>query len=758
MLGILLWCAQRAPVRFFAITTILATLGVCTPMGLAGQAAPEFSVPGKTVLYGQVHDNKGEPLVGVSLQIEGTYDGITSEIDGSFNFVTDARNEALLIVSMFGFEPVQRPLELVGQDSIFLSIEFGKETLSLGEILVSDVRRLNTTDKARTTQLSRIETLTTAVDGNVQSAFQTMAGVQPQTTSSGLFIRGGRGRESQAFVDGLLVDNFNYSSPSNTAGSARFSPNMFKGTFLSTGGFSAKYGQAISGALILETTDIPNKSSVDFGISPLFGEAGFEKVNKKGDFSFGGTGKYQNLGLFLRLMSNRKEFTTYPVTYEGTANMKWRPAEGTLIKTFASYGDSRLGIYDQNLDEPDQLDHTQLHNRNIFLQSTLSHNLSNRWTLTGGAGWGRRQTDIGGYSSGEDLVPFGQSFDVDEVNDLGQARVNFGYRNKGNTLDIGAEVQHRNDLVETEGIVGKLSDTYGAVFVERAGQVVGRLQGRAGLRVEHSDLLGQTHADPRFNLNYILGDKEQVFANWGIFHQRPETSQLYQTGGLLNFERARHLTLGYNRQGNKRSFRAELYAKEYDELVLFNADQGAVPYNNNGDGYARGIDLFYRDRTLGKGTDMWLTYSYVDAKRRFSNFPITAQPNFVANHVGNVVVKHFFQKQFLNVGATYTVASGRPYYNPNRPISEFNTDRTSTYHNVNFNIAYLPKTKKAFSVIVLTLYNAFNFDQTLGYEYSSTNLDVRRGIGPLTRRYVFLGLFVNIGIDRTDDIINQQLN
>ncbi|MEM9258526.1 MAG: hypothetical protein AAGA62_02700, partial [Bacteroidota bacterium] len=67
-------------------------------------------------------------------------------------------------------------------------------------------------------------------------------------------------------------------------------------------------------------------------------------------------------------------------------------------------------------------------------------------------------------------------------------------------------------------------------------------------------------------------------------------------------------------------------------------------------------------------------------------------------------------------------------------------------------------TKKAFSVIVLTLYNAFNFEQTLSYEYSTTDFNLRRGIGPLTKRYVFLGYFVNFGIDRTDDIINQQLN
>ncbi|MEM9260627.1 MAG: TonB-dependent receptor, partial [Bacteroidota bacterium] len=270
--------------------------------GVMGQAGPEFSAPIKTIIQGKVHDKKGEPLVGVSLQIEGTYDGTVTEVDGSFKFVTQATGDARLIVSMFGFENVERELNIVGVDSISVDINYGQETLSLDEVVVSDVRRLHTTDKARATQLNRVEALTTAVDGNVQSAFQTMAGVQPAGNASGLFIRGGAGRESQAFVDGMLVDEFNYSSPSNTAGSARFSPNMFKGTFLSTGGFSAKYGQAISGALVLETTDIPNKSSADIGISPLFGEIGFERVNRKGDFSYGATGKYQNLGIFLRLM------------------------------------------------------------------------------------------------------------------------------------------------------------------------------------------------------------------------------------------------------------------------------------------------------------------------------------------------------------------------------------------------------------------------------------------------------------------------
>ncbi|MEL7163095.1 MAG: TonB-dependent receptor, partial [Bacteroidota bacterium] len=399
-----------------------------------------------------------------------------------------------------------------------------------------------------------------------------------------------------------------------------------------------------------------------------------------------------------------------------------------------------------------------LRNRNLFWQTTFSHEFSNRWTMTGGAGFGSRMTDIYLHSSDEEFTMVGQQQEVIEENQLSQARVNFNHRHKGETLDLGAEVQSRRDVIAAEGDGGLLQDTYGAAYAERAGQLFGRLQGRAGLRLEHSTLLDQTNVAPRMSLNYLINSKEQLFASWGTYHQRPATNRLYQTGGLLDFERAEHYTIGYNRNGNKRSFRAEIYRKEYDQLVRFDPGQQTVDYANTGNGHARGVDLFYRDRSLGRGTDLWFTYSFVDAERRYAHYPVAAQPSFVARHVGNVVLKHFFQKQLLNVGATYTLASGRPYYNPNRPEEEFNTDRTRPYHNLNVNVAYLPKTKKAFSVIVLTLYNAFNFDQTLGYEYSSTNLNVRRGIGPLTKRYLFLGYFVNFGIDRTDNIINQQLN
>ena len=67
-------------------------------------------------------------------------------------------------------------------------------------------------------------------------------------------------------MDGNSVNNFFNSSTPGIATRGRFNPFLFKATVLSTGGYSALYGQALSSALILESTDVPEKTQADPGI------------------------------------------------------------------------------------------------------------------------------------------------------------------------------------------------------------------------------------------------------------------------------------------------------------------------------------------------------------------------------------------------------------------------------------------------------------------------------------------------------------
>ena len=70
--------------------------------------------------------------------------------------------------------------------------------------------------------------------------------------------------------------------------------------------------------------------------------------------------------------------------------------------------------------------------------------------------------------------------------------------------------------------------------------------------------------------------------------------------------------------------------------------------------------------------------------------------------------------------------------------------------------------RKAFTVFVLSVNNPFNFKQVYGYNYASNDLNgdgqlFRKEITPPARQFIFLGMFMSWGIDRTQEAIDGNL-
>jgi hypothetical protein len=82
------------------------------------------------------------------------------------------------------------------------------------------------------------------------------------------------------------------------------------------------------------------------------------------------------------------------------------------------------------------------------------------------------------------------------------------------------------------------------------------------------------------------------------------------------------------------------------------------------------------------------------------------------------------------------------------------------YHNVSFSVNYLPfigkQNAKSFAVYVLQVSNIFNIKQTYGYQYSYNGYR-KEPIVPTSRMFVFIGVFISFGVDRSDEIINNSL-
>ncbi|MEI9958070.1 MAG: hypothetical protein WDM90_17600 [Ferruginibacter sp.] len=160
-----------------------------------------------------------------------------------------------------------------------------------------------------------------------------------------------------------------------------------------------------------------------------------------------------------------------------------------------------------------------------------------------------------------------------------------------------------------------------AGFAESDIYITNALAAKLGVRTEHSQLLDKWNVAPRASLAYQLGKYSSAGFAYGIFYQNPETKYL-PTTSILNFSKATHYILQYQILNTLQTFRAELFYKKYDDLYKtnFSVNGNLIAANNNGNGYAKGFELFWRDKKTIPSVDYWISYSYLDTKRDFLNF------------------------------------------------------------------------------------------------------------------------------------------
>ncbi len=198
-----------------------------------------------------------------------------------------------------------------------------------------------------------------------------------------------------------------------------------------------------------------------------------------------------------------------------------------------------------------------------------------------------------------------------------------------------------------------------------------------------------------------------------------------------------------------RTFRAVIFNKDYKKLVreyqnTFDPNPYRFPTgptDNAGYGNAYGFDLFFRDKKTIKAGDFWVTYSYLDTKRLFQNYPVEATPIFSSKHNFSVVYKQFIPKIASNVGLTYTLTSGRPYYDA--ATAAFMSDRTKPYHNLSFAASHVRAIKGSFLVFFMSVDNVLGTHNEFGFRYSSDG-QTRFPVIPVTYRTLFFGISVNI--------------
>jgi len=723
-----------------------------------------FTLIAQITISGKVLGRNNKPLKDVSVTLKDTYDGATTDETGNYKFETSEKGSQTLIFSHPKFIEIEKSIQIEDKNLI-LNAEL-KESVSEIDAVVISAGSIEASDKKRaTTLLTPIDVYTTAgANGQISSALETLPGVQKVGESEGLFVRGGTGTETKFFMDGNLVNNYFGNSVPGIKAMDRLNTSLFKGNVFSSGGYSAVYGQALSGVLALESIDLPERNAADFGISPIFASGGIQRVNQEKTHSYGISLGYSNLELMQKILKFNTDFEKAPQSFGGNGNFRIKTSRGGFIKYYGSYDTSSMKLSSPNLDDENSSDKINQNGKNTF------HSLSYREKF------GRYTLNLGSsYTFNQNILHFSN------VDQNGSSPFNNDIDSKGNYFNAKALIERKLfkisavragielNTTKEETWVSiaqkkyEFRDDITSLFAETDLGISNDLSLKIGARAENSSSINHWNFSPRFAMAYRISKEWTSSLAYGTFFQNPE-SRFFTENYQPNYQRADHYIFQVQRAADGRSLRLETYYKKYQDLIKTTTDfYRPIAVNNNGSGYAKGVELFWRDKKSLKNIDYWVSYSYLDSKRDYLNYTESLFPNFAAKHTLSVVAKKFVTNWKTGFNISYNYNSGRPYYNfvtENGNTVLKNQGFVKDYQAVNFSLNYLPnlgkKDARAFTVLVLSINNVLGTKNEFGYNFSSNGLK-SRAIVPPTNTFVFIGAFISFGTDRTQEAINNNL-
>ncbi len=684
-------------------------------------------------ISGKITDEKGIAIPGANIYLEGTYDGASSDENGNFTFSTSENGIKTLIVSFLSYETFKKEIDVTNFQNQTIKL---KESVNTLDAVIVTAGTFEAGDKARVSVLKPLDIVTTAgAAGDIIGALNTLPGTQTVGESGRLFVRGGEADETQTFVDGLRVAQPYGATAQNLPTRGRFSPFLFNGISFSTGGYSAEFGEALSSVLTLNTIDEPTQEQTDISLMSVgLGIGNTQKWNKN---SLTFNAAYINLEPYQKLIPQAVDWNKPYQSMAGELVYRYQFKNG-LLKVYGAFDVSQFDINQEDINQPEKV-RFDLRNDNFYGNASYKGTFGDNWNLHTGISYGIGLNKIGINSD-----------QVENDENALHLKMKIGKKiTERIRLTAGADYfvtdfDEQFQVFQSETFRVGYQNSITAAYLESDVFFSKKVAMKVGVRAAQNSLLDEFRLSPRASFAYKISKNGQFSFAYGDFVQTPRADYIkYSTD--FESEKASHYILNFQHHKNGRLFRAEAYYKKYNDLVKFDTEtaQFNSVFTNEGNGFAQGIDIFWRDNKTFKNTDYWVSYSYIDTERNYLNYPNQVTPSFIADHTLSVVTKHWIEEWKSQIGFSYTVNSGRPYNNPNE--ATFMNGKTKAYQNLSFNWAYLLSQQK---ILYFSVSNIIGTDNVFGYQYASSpdmnGQFQRRAIGQAADRFFFVGFFWTI--------------
>lgn len=547
----------------------------------------------------------------------------------------------LVTVGAAGYQSVDREVRVRPGRSTELEVELDPARPDIENITVSASRYEISRDISTSRfdfDRSSIETLPDVGDDPLRATHR-LPGAAASGASAQSHFRGGEEAETGIILNGQrLFDPFHVRDYQNVFSTV--DSRAIDGIEVYTGGFPVRYGDRLSGVVLMESLDLTRPRHTEIGISVFntsFLTAG-RNADSTSNWLF--SARRGNLDLVI------DEQFGQPRYYDLFGQFSTWLTPNTRLSGNALFADDQVLVITES-DLP-EIEEARSQTRNAQFWLTLENHwsdiLSSSTVLSYSSFSNRR---IGHTADVEKVVS--DVTDIRDVDQFGfrqdwslhsaenhllqwgfafeQSDAQYDYVGNAQFFGLRAIFEDVPDTINRDLTAAPSGPSY-ALYMSDKWKVAAGTILEFGLRWDdetYTELPSGSQFSPRFNILHALGPKTELRFSWGRYYQSQGIHELQIEDGVTDFfpaQRADHIIAGISRKlGRNHSIRLELFQKDmgdlrprfenlYDPLALIPELQADRVRIAPSDAQARGLELSIN--RSGQDLSWWASYSLAE--------------------------------------------------------------------------------------------------------------------------------------------------
>ncbi len=608
-------------------------------------------------LSGVVTDRKGQPIEFANVTVPALQRGAVTDGEGRFTLELPD-GPAALVVSQIGYAAAHLSV-VAGPGAAPLRVTLEEAPVPVAEVTVS-ASSFGKTGKSEGAVVRRSDVyMTPGGAADVFQALRALPGINAPAEGAALYVRGGDPNETIIRVDGAVIGHpYHYEGASGGLFSI-LDTYMLKSAFFSSGGFTSKYGGAMSGVLDIETQDPMNLRTAS--LSANLAGGGFSTTWALVPDRVSALVSVQRSvpELLFRLYGSVSDYTQAPASENAVGKLLWRYSPTGRASVLGIRSAEHLGLYANALNVREVYASNA---RNAFgaLQvkdvlfghaalraSVTNQHYRSAWDFSA---FGANDREHATQATADVVWPLGDRHELSFGGTWRRhAREQTGFA-AADSVDLASDAPVRP--FGTRAVTREPG-----VYAEDKLRVWGPLYATAGARFDWSATESRWTADPRGALAWRVDEHQTVRLAAGRYHQEADPLLLDRRYGNPDLPApfADHLIAGYEWKSEFGNIRVEGYEKRYQRLPVVDS---LTWYRAAGTGRAKGVDVFVQ----GTWRDLngWVSYGFIDARRRVLDDPREVPASGAVRHSLTLVGQYAFNLRW-QTGVRWTHTSGRPW-------------------------------------------------------------------------------------------------